>query len=214
MELNSKVKTILEFLDKKYPDAGCSLHYKNPFELLVATILSAQCTDERVNKVTNELFKRYNTPEDFANADLEDLKELVKPTGFFNNKAKNIKKMAITLVEEFDSKVPDTMDKLIKLPGVGRKTANVVLGNFYQSEGVVVDTHVKRVTQRLGMTKHTDPEKIEKDLMNILPKDRWDIFSHQIILFGRETCGARKIKCDLCSLSKICDFYKKNVLKD
>lgn len=211
MELNSKTEKVLEFLDKKYPDASCSLEYKTPFELLVATILSAQCTDERVNKVTKQLFKRYNTPEDFANADLENLKQLVKPTGFFNNKAKNIKNMAITLVKDFNSKVPETMDKLIKLPGVGRKTANVILGNFYNPEGVVVDTHVKRITHRLGLTKNSDPEKIEKDLMNILPKDRWNIFSHQMILFGRDICSARKPECYICQLSEICDFYQKTI---
>lgn len=211
MGLKSKTEKVLEFLDKKYPDAGCSLHYKNPFELLVATILSSQCTDERVNKVTKELFKRYNTPEDFANADLEDLKELVKPTGFFNNKAKNIKNMSTAIIKDFNSKVPDTMDRLVKLSGVGRKTANVILGNFYESEGVVVDTHVKRITHRLGLTKNSDPEKIEKDLMNILPKDRWNIFSHQMIVFGREICSARKPECDICQLSEICDFYQKTI---
>lgn len=211
MGLKSKTEKVLEFLDKKYPDAGCYLHYKNPFELLVATILSSQCTDERVNKVTKELFKRYNTPEDFANADLEDLKELIKPTGFFNNKAKNIKNMSTAIIKDFNSKVPDTMDRLVKLSGVGRKTANVILGNFYESEGVVVDTHVKRITHRLGLTKNSDPEKIEKDLMNILPKDRWNIFSHQMIVFGREICSARKPECDICQLSEICDFYQKTI---
>lgn len=211
MGLNSKIDIVLKFLDEKYPDAGCSLHYKNPFELLVATILSAQCTDERVNKVTEGLFLRYSTPEDFAGIDPEELKELIKPTGFFNNKAKNIKNMAIMLLGEFDSKVPDNIENLTKLPGVGRKTANVILGNFYTPQGVVVDTHVKRVTHRLGLTKNSDPEKIEKDLMDLLPKNRWNLFSHQMILFGRETCSARKPACERCFLNGICEFYQKNI---
>lgn len=202
------INKILEFLDKKYPDASCSLRYENPFELLVATILSAQCTDKRVNSVTKSLFKKYKTPKDFALADLDELKNIIKPTGFFNNKAINIKNMAIKIVENYNGSVPTNMKDLISLPGVGRKTANVVLGNCFTPEGIVVDTHVKRISKRLGLTKSDNPEKIEDDLLKIIPRENWNIFSHQMILFGREICASRKPKCDICELNNVCDYYK------
>lgn len=202
------ISKILEFLDKKYPEASCSLRHKNPFELLVATILSAQCTDERVNSVTKSLFQKYKTPQDFAFADLEELKNIIKPTGFFNNKAKNIKNMAIKIVENYNGSVPNNMKDLISLPGVGRKTANVVLGNCFTPEGIVVDTHVKRISKRLGLTKSDNPEKVEDDLLKIIPKEKWNIFSHQMILFGREICASRKPKCDICELNTVCNYYK------
>jgi endonuclease-3 len=204
----SKVKFILDYLDKKYPDAKCSLRHDNPFQLLIATILSAQCTDARVNIVTEKLFERYKTPQDFAAADIKELKNIIKPTGFFNNKAINIKNMAIKLIENYNGNIPQNMQELLSLPGVGRKTANVILGNCFVPEGIVVDTHVKRVSKRLGLTNNDNPDKIESDLVKIIPKEKWNIFSHQVILFGREICASRKPKCDVCGLNTICSYYK------
>jgi len=206
----SVISKILEFLDKRYPEASCSLRHENPFELLVATILSAQCTDERVNSVTKSLFEKYKTPKDFATADIDELKNIIRPTGFFNNKAINIKNMAIKLIKNYNSNIPSNMKDLITLPGVGRKTANVILGNCFTPEGIVVDTHVKRVSKRLGLTKSDNPQKIEEDLLKIIPKEKWNIFSHQVILFGREICVSRKPKCDICELNTICAYYKGN----
>ncbi len=196
---------IINILKKSYPDGKTALHHENPFQLLVATILSAQCTDERVNKVTGELFARFSTPRDFAGADMDELKGLIRSTGFYNNKAKNIHGMAQKLVDEFDGRVPQEMDLLLTLPGVARKTANVVLGSaFGISAGIVVDTHVKRLSRRLGLTRQSSPEKIEKDLMEIIPKDLWIWFPHALIGHGRRVCKARKPDCPGCELNRVC----------
>jgi endonuclease-3 len=201
----TKVMKIIELLEKEYPNAKTALNYSNPLELLVATILSAQCTDKRVNAVTKSLFKKYKTAEDYANADLGKLEEDVRPTGFYRNKAKNIKKSGQMLVEKFNSQVPKTMDEMIELPGVARKTANIVLSNAYGViEGVAVDTHVRRLSQRLGLTENKNPDKIEKDLMEIVPKAYWEKITDLLIFHGRNICVARKPKCSSCVLNKIC----------
>lgn len=204
----NKANKFLEVLDRKYPDATCSLRYTSEFELFVATILSAQCTDERVNKVTKVLFERYKTVQDFANIDIDELRNIIKPTGFYNNKAANIKNIALTLLNEYDGRIPENIDELTKLPGVGRKTANVILGNCFTPQGIVVDTHVKRVCRRIGLTKNETPEKIEQDLLKLIPKDKWNRFSHQTILFGRNICTARKPKCEICEMATLCHFYR------
>ncbi|HEY2164962.1 MAG TPA: endonuclease III [Gemmatimonadaceae bacterium] len=196
---------IYDRLVAHYPDAHCALDFKSPFQLLIATILSAQCTDKRVNMVTPALFKRYRTPAALAVAKPEDVEEMIKSTGFFRNKTKSLLGMSNAVADRHDGKVPDTMDELVKLPGVGRKTANVVLGNAYaKNEGVVVDTHVGRVSKRLGLTRHTDPVKVEQDLMKLFPKDRWTMLSHLLIEHGRRICEARRPKCESCFLSDIC----------
>ena len=205
LDLRIKVMKIIELLEKEYPDAKTALEYSNPLELLVATILSAQCTDKRVNAVTQELFKKYKTAEDYANADLGELEEDVRPTGFYRNKAKNIKKSAQRLVEKYNSQVPETMNEIIELPGVARKTANIVLTNAYWViEGIAVDTHVRRLSQRLGLTENKNPDKIEQDLMEIVPKAHWEKITDLLIFHGRNICVARKPKCSLCVLNKIC----------
>ncbi len=192
-------------LERAWPGAECSLDFRNPFELLIATILSAQSTDVRVNQVTPDLFRKYPDPQALASAPREDVEEAVRTTGFFRSKAKSIQGAAGVIVEEHGGKVPDIMEALVKLPGVGRKTANVVLSNaFHKPEGVVVDTHVTRVSKRLGLTRQTDAEKIEADLMKVLPRDRWTQFSHVMILHGRNICVARKPKCDQCPLEDLC----------
>ncbi|HUY12088.1 MAG TPA: endonuclease III, partial [Terriglobia bacterium] len=194
------------------PQAECALHHANPFQLLIATILSAQCTDERVNKVTPGLFQKYPTPADFAAVRPEVLAEDIKSTGFFRNKAKSISGAAAKIVSEFKGEVPRTMEELLPLPGVARKTANVVLGTAYGiASGIVVDTHVFRITHRLKLTCQKTPEKIEQDLMKIVPKDRWISFSHQVIWFGRKICQARKPLCADCPLEKTCDSTDKTV---
>lgn len=213
MDKKAKVLKFIEFLDSRYADAECSLRHENPFQLITATILSAQCTDARVNIVTETLFKKYPTPEALANADMEELCEVIKPTGFFRNKAKSLIGMAQKLISEHNGEVPDTMEKLIKLPGVGRKTANVILGNCFGSPAVVVDTHVKRISFRLGLTKNTDPEKIEQDLIKIVPPERSAEWSHQVILFGRDICTARSPKCSECPINGICEDYAARVKK-
>ena len=196
---------ILQRLHREYPDARCSLDYHNPFELLVATILSAQCTDERVNQVTPALFKRFPKADDMADARTEELEEMIKSTGFFRNKTKSLVGMSNAVVERHGGKVPDEMDALVELPGVGRKTANVVLGNaFGKSEGVVVDTHVTRLSQRLGLTKEKDPVKIELALMELVPRDEWTIVSHLFIDHGRAVCKAPTPRCEACVLNNIC----------
>jgi len=196
---------VIELLEKEYPQAKIALKYKDPLELLVATILSAQCTDERVNKVTPILFNKYRNAEDFANADLSELELEVRPTGFYRNKAKNIKLASIMLIDKFGSEVPKTMEEMLQLPGVARKTANVVLQNAYgKIEGIVVDTHVRRVSKRLGLTENEDAEKIEQDLMKIVPKDKWMRISDLLIYLGRNVCMAQKPKCEICVLNKIC----------
>lgn len=204
--LKDKASAVLYILDRHYPDAGCSLNFRSPLELLVATILSAQCTDERVNQVTPGLFEKYPTAESFAYAPLEQLELDVKPTGFYRNKAKNIQACCRILCERFDGRVPADLDTLVQLPGIGRKTANAVLGNAFGIPGIVVDTHVGRVSQRLGLTKNKDPEKIERDLMDLIPKDRWLNFCHQLIQHGRKICVSRKPRCSECPLREHCDF--------
>jgi endonuclease-3 len=204
-ERASRVAAILKGLDEMYPGATCALLHRNPWELLVATILSAQCTDKRVNEVTPALFAKYPTPRDFAAVRPEVLANDIRSTGFFNNKAKSIVGAARKVIDEFGGEVPRTLDELITLPGAARKTANVVLGTAYGiASGVVVDTHVQRVSRRLDLTKNEDPVKIEQDLMKIIPPERWILFSHQIILHGRAVCVARKPKCAQCGLNPLC----------
>ncbi len=201
----ARVGFILAELDREYPEVECALDHTKPLELLVATILSAQCTDERVNIVTRELFPKYPTPAHYANADPSDLESVIHSTGFFRNKARNLIGMGRGLVERHGSEVPRTMDELLALPGVARKTANVVLGMAFQiSVGVVVDTHVGRIAQRLGLTKHEDPVRIEQDLMRLVPQAHWIRLSHQLIWHGRRVCSARKPACDRCGLSEWC----------
>ena len=196
---------IYDRLATHYPDAHCALDFKTPFQLLVATILSAQCTDKRVNMVTPALFKRYKTPAALAAAKPEELEEMIKSTGFFRSKTKSLIGMATAIAEQHGGKVPDEMDPLTKLPGVGRKTANVVFGNAYDTNvGVVVDTHVTRVSERLGLTKQTDPVKIEQDLMKLIPQPQWTMLSHLLIQHGREICEARRPKCEICFLNDVC----------
>jgi endonuclease-3 len=201
----SRVKKILADLRKTYPEAHCELNHSAPLELLIATILSAQCTDKRVNIVTKELFKKYRSAADYANTPLAELEQAIKTTGFFRNKAKNIQACCRKLVERHDGQVPHTMEELTHLDGVGRKTANVILGNaFGINAGVVVDTHVARLSQRLGLTKQTDPEKIEQDLMALVRQKQWTLFSHWLIWHGRRRCDARKPDCDHCEIKKLC----------
>ena len=198
-------REIYDRLARRYPDAHCALDHRNAFELLVATILSAQCTDKRVNMVTPALFARWPDAEALSAAKPEELEDAIKSTGFFRSKTKSLLGMANALVERESGRVPDDMEKLVKLPGVGRKTANVVLGNaFDRNEGVVVDTHVGRVSQRLALTKHDDPVKIEHDLMRLFPRDRWTMLSHLMIEHGRQICDARKPKCEACPLADMC----------
>jgi endonuclease-3 len=200
-----RVAAILAKLDEAYPEATCELKHENAFQLLVATILSAQCTDVRVNQVTQELFKKYTTPEAFAYAKPTELEQEIRPTGFFRNKTKSVMGASKEIVERFDGEVPRTMEEILTLPGVARKTANVVLGTAYGiASGVVVDTHVIRLSRRLDLTRHEDPKKIEQDLMAIIPKDKWIQFSHQLIWHGRRVCFARKPKCVECNLEKLC----------
>jgi endonuclease-3 len=205
LDKKTKVLKIIELLEKEYPKAKTALHYSSPLEILVATILSAQCTDKRVNIVTKSLFKKYKTAEDYANADLAELEEDIRSTGFYRNKAKNIKNAGQMLVEKYDLQVPRTMEEIVELPGVARKTANIVLSNAYGViVGIAVDTHVRRLSKRLGLTENTDPNKIEKDLMLIVPKSHWKRITNLLIFHGRNVCMARKPKCSTCSLNKIC----------
>ena len=200
-----RAATVFDLLHEEYPDAHCELDFKNPFQLAVATILSAQTTDVRVNEVTPELFRRYPDAPSLASAQQEDVEEIIRSTGFFRNKAKNIIGFARGVVERHDGVVPRSMDELASLPGVGRKTANVILGNaFGIDEGVVVDTHVKRLADRLGFTTESTPEKVERDLMAIFPKDRWTLLSHLLIWHGRRVCDARKPRCEACTVSHLC----------
>ena len=203
---------IIEILKKAYPDAKCSLDFTTPFELLIAVILSAQCTDERVNKTTPSIFLNYNTPEDFANIELSKLEELIHPCGFYKNKAKNIKATANILVQEYNSEVPRTMEELMRLPGVGRKTANVVmLEAFNLPQGIAVDTHAKRLSNKIGLSKETDPFKIEIDLLKIFPKEFYKDINHIFIYHGRNTCTARNPKCENCVINKFCKNFSNNV---
>ncbi|MGH7136110.1 MAG: endonuclease III [Pirellulales bacterium] len=194
-----------KLLAQTYPAAKCALHFRSPLELLIATILSAQCTDVRVNLVTKELFRKYRSTADYADADPRQLESEIKSTGFFRSKTKSIQSACRRLMEEYDGQVPKDLDALVGLPGVGRKTANVVLGTaFGIASGVVVDTHVRRLTKRLGLTTHKEPEKIERDLMAVLPRKEWIDFSHRVIHHGRRICVARRPKCDECTLNKVC----------
>jgi endonuclease-3 len=205
LEPKARAAKIIQLLEKEYPEAEIALEYANPLELLISTILSAQATDEQINKITPALFKRYKTPEDFANADLQELEQYVKSSGFYHNKAKNIQNCCKTLVEKYHAKVPKTMDELLELPGVGRKTANIVLANaFGIVEGIAVDTHVGRLSQRLWLSENDDPNKIEADLIKIVPKDKWIRMSDLLIFHGRQICTAKKPNCAECVLNKIC----------
>lgn len=201
----ARIKPIIRKLKQQYPQATCSLTHRDPLQLLVSTILSAQCTDERVNIVTEALFREYSTAEDYANANPEVLEEQIRSTGFYRNKTKSIVGMAQELVATHNGKVPDNMDALVQLPGVGRKTANVVLGNaFGIDEGIVVDTHVKRISNRLGLTKQSNPDKIEQDLIALVPKPEWTLWPHLLIHHGRAICQARTPKCEICTLNDLC----------
>jgi len=204
MDERQRVENIIKVLKNTYPDAKIPLTHRNPLELLIATILSAQCTDERVNKVTPELFKRYKTAKDLAAARQRDVEEIIRSTGFYKNKAKNIIACAKMIEEKYGGKVPSTMEELTSLPGVGRKTANVVLGGSFGVPGIVVDTHVKRLAGRLGLTKEKDPEKIEMDLMRIVPEEEWSRFSLLLIFHGRNVCMARRPKCRECRIAVYC----------
>jgi endonuclease-3 len=204
-ERKARVRHIQKELDKIFPNVTCALHHENAWQLLAATILSAQCTDERVNKVTPGLFQKYPAIEDMARAQQEEVAEEIRSTGFFNNKAKSLIGAAKKITEEFHGEVPKTMEDLLTVPGAARKTANVVLGTAYGiAAGVVVDTHVQRITQRLDLTKNEEPVKIEQDLMKIIEQDRWISFSHQLIHFGRQICVARKPRCASCPLDPVC----------
>ncbi len=203
----ARAEAVVEELGRSYPDARCSLDFRNPFELLAATILSAQCTDERVNMVTPALFERFPTPEVMAVASLDDIEDLIRTTGFFRNKAKSLKGMAEQIVANHSGEVPRNMEDLHALPGVGRKTANVVLGNCFDTPGLTVDTHMQRVNSRLGLTKAETPEKIERDLMALIPEAQWTIYSHRIICHGRAICTARKPMCEICPLTEWCAYY-------
>jgi endonuclease-3 len=206
IDTKAKAQDILKLLEQHYPAAHCTLDFVNPLELLVSTVLSAQCTDERVNLVTPEVFKKYPTAADYAAVPLVDLEEAFHSTGFFRQKAKSIKQICQVLVEKFGGQIPPSLEELVKLPGIGRKTANVILGNAFGIPGIVVDTHVGRVSQRLGLTINKDPVKIEFDLMALMPEAQWTIFSHQLIIHGRQICSAKKPKCPSCFLLSHCDF--------
>jgi len=208
-----RVKEIIRILSKEIPDSRIALRFSNPLELLIATILSAQCTDVKVNQVTEGLFKKYRRAGDYASTSLERFEEEIRPTGFYRNKARSIVKCSQELVARFGGEVPANLDDLVTLPGVGRKTANVILGNAFGIPGIVVDTHVQRVSQRIGLTKNSDPVKIEFDLMEIVPKNEWTHFSNLLIWHGRRTCVARKPLCEECAIRRLCDYGSKLKLK-
>ena len=204
MKRNHFVVKVLDILRKEYPDARVTLDFKDPLQLLVATILAAQCTDERVNRVTKDLFKKYRTAADFSKADLHSLEEEIRSTGFFHNKAKNIISCCRDIVNKFNGEVPRTLEDLTSLAGVGRKTANIILGNAFGRQAIAVDTHVKRVTHRLGWAKSDDPDKIEFELMKVIPEERWTLACHQLVSHGRNICIAKKPKCSLCHVAGLC----------
>jgi endonuclease-3 len=209
MNARDRVAQLIRIFPQVYPGAHCELDFKNPLQLLIATILSAQCTDKRVNMVTPALFKKYRTAADYAKASPAQLEKAIQSTGFFRSKTKSIRGATSTIANKFDGRVPDSMEKLRELPGVGRKTANVVLGNaFHKDEGIVVDTHVIRLSQRLGLTKQTDPEKIERDLMKLVPQKHWTVWSHWLIWHGRRRCYARKPDCTQCEVFRLCPSGK------
>ncbi len=210
VKLNSK--EIVKRLKERYPDAKCSLDFETPFEMVVAVMLSAQCTDERVNKTTPDIFKKYKTPEDFAKIDIEELEELIHPCGFYKNKAKNIKKCAKEIIERHNGKVPETMEELTKLSGVGRKSANVVmLEAFGNPQGIAVDTHCKRIANKIGLSTQKEPEKIEQDLLKFFDKEDYKDINHLFIWHGRNTCIARNPKCNECVINEFCKEFKKNI---
>jgi endonuclease-3 len=202
-----KVEKIIGVFDKLYPNAVCSLDYGTPLQLLISTQLAAQCTDARVNIVAKSLYNKYKTAEDFANADLSELENDIKSTGFYRNKSKNIIACCKILVEKYNSRIPDNMEELLELPGVGRKTANLVLYEVYGIQGIVVDTHAKRLSNRIGLTSYDDPEKIEYDLQKKVPQSRWADFCHQLVFHGREVCKARKPECGNCDIKQYCKYY-------
>ncbi|GMT47718.1 MAG: endonuclease III [bacterium] len=204
-------RKILKLLLKKYPDPGIALNFTNPLELLVATILSAQCTDKRVNEVTTQLFRKYRTAHDYAVADIEVFEQEIKPTGFYKNKARQVINCCKALVEKYNGKVPDSLEALTELPGVGRKTANVVLGSAFGKQAIAVDTHVLRVSNRLGLVHSDNPEKVEEELMKQIPENKWTQFTLAMILHGRETCGAKKPKCGECILFDECEWEEKGI---
>ena len=202
--IRSRARKIIRRLAKEYPDAKCALHHEDPLQLLIATILSAQCTDVRVNLVTPDLFAQFPDAKAFATADPRALEKAIQSTGFFRNKTRNIIACCKQIVEEHSGQVPRTMEELVRLPGVGRKTANVILGNAFNVPGITVDTHVGRLSRRLDLTRHTDPVKVEHDLMDLLPAKEWTMFSHRLIFHGRRICHARRPKCSQCVLKKLC----------
>lgn len=199
---------IIEKLIKFYPDAKCSLDFHTPFEMLVAVSLSAQCTDERVNNTTPQLFAKYNTPEDFKNININELERLIHPCGFYRNKAKNLKAAGEKIVNDFNGIVPQTMEELVSIPGVGRKSANVImLEAFNNPQGIAVDTHAKRIANRIGFSSESDPIKIEQDLLNLIPKKYWKDINHILVWHGRNTCSSQKPKCNICPIKDLCNFY-------
>lgn len=204
LPLRQRVESISASLKTLYPDAVCALNFQNPLQLMIATILSAQCTDVRVNIVTPSLFARYKTAADYASCNIEELEQYIRSTGFFRNKAKNIRACSQAIVEHHGGEVPGKLEDLVALPGVGRKTANVILGNAFQTPGITVDTHVGRLSRRFGLTKLHDPVKVEFELMEIVPQAEWTNFSHELILHGRNVCFARNPRCDSCTLASIC----------
>jgi endonuclease-3 len=202
--IRTRARRILRLLARQHPDARCALHYENPLQLLVATILSAQCTDVRVNLVTPSLFARFPDAKAYATADAKELETAIQSTGFFRNKARNIMSCCQRLLTHHGGQVPRTLEELVKLPGIGRKTANVILSNAFDVPGITVDTHVGRLSRRMGLTTETDPEKVERDLMDIIPKKDWTMFSHRMIHHGRKVCQARKPNCAGCTLAEVC----------
>lgn len=210
MNKNQKMKNIIEQMEILYPYAECSLDYQDPIQLMIATQLAAQCTDARVNIVTKELFKKYRSVDDFANANLQELEQDIKSTGFYHNKARNIIAACRMIIDVFERNVPSDIDSLLKLPGVGRKTANLLLNDWFGVPGIVVDTHAKRLANRMGLTENNDPEKIEYDLMKIIPKEKWGRFCHQLVFHGRAVCTARKPMCEKCGILPFCKFGSAN----
>ncbi len=209
--MKKQANELVKILKETYPDAKCSLDFKTPFEMVVAVMLSAQCTDERVNKTTPSIFSKYSTPEDFARIDIKELEELIHPCGFYKNKAKNIKACAQMIVEKFGGQVPKTMEELVSLPGVGRKSANVVmLEAFGDAQGIAVDTHCKRIANKMGLSNEKEPEKIEQDLLKIFEKKDYKDINHLLIWHGRNTCIARNPKCEECKVKEMCVEWKKN----
>jgi len=204
MKKTETASKVLDILQKEHPDARVTLDFKNPLQLLIATILAAQCTDERVNLVTKDLFKKYRTAADFAKADLPILEEEIRPTGFYHNKAKSLIRCGQDITRKFSGEVPRTLEDLISLAGVGRKTANIILGNAFGQQTIAVDTHVKRVTHRLAWAQSDDPDKIEFELMEVIPKGRWTMACHQLVFHGRAICVAKKPKCSLCPVAELC----------